>query len=55
MTSSSGVELWKSVDANQPLLAPAWLNNGLKSLLPEVQKPLLVGGRLVGLARMARY
>ena len=48
ITSPSGVVLWQSVDAKQPLSAPAWLNNGLKSLLSEVQKPLWANGRLVG-------
>jgi PAS domain S-box-containing protein len=48
VTSPSGLVLWQSVEEKHPLSAPAWLNNGLKNLLPEVQKPLLVGGRLVG-------
>ena len=51
--SPSGDVQWQSVGTKPTLMAPVWLNNRIQSLLPAVQKPLLVDGRLVGSLRLS--
>ena len=51
--SPSGDVRWQSVGTKPTLMAPVWLSSWIQSLLPAVQKPLLVDGHLVGSLRLS--
>lgn len=48
VTSPSGAVRWQGVEPKHTLSAPEWLRDALKEQLPDIQKPLLVDGRVVG-------